>query len=189
MNKYLTPNKKGDHFTANKHYKIMHNYGNGRYLVQNDKGHAVIVRADGQKSSRLEYGGEFRLCSDLLNKALDVSKVVDALAVREMVRDSVSEAVKDGSLWGVKTGSRFIGDAFICSGATTSAKVENTIAERLAKAEKERDQYKKDCIKAEAVVDRLYDMFPHVKNPDQLISAVKSAKIFSDAFLELQKIK
>lgn len=65
----------------------------------------------------------------------------------------------------------------------------NTLAERLAKAEKERDQYKQDCIKAEAVIDQLYDMFPQARNSEQLISAIRTAKIFSDAFQEMQKIR
>lgn len=71
----------------------------------------------------------------------------------------------------------------LCSNGT------NPLAERLAKAEKDRDLYRQDCIKAEAVIDRLYDMFPQVRNHEQLVAAIKSAKIFSDAFLELQKIK
>ncbi|QCW18467.1 hypothetical protein KMB85_gp18 [Escherichia phage vB_EcoS_W011D] len=60
---------------------------------------------------------------------------------------------------------------------------------QIAKLEKEAEQHKADCIKAEAVIDQLYDMFPQVRNAEQLIAAVKSAKIFSDAFLELQKVK
>lgn len=60
---------------------------------------------------------------------------------------------------------------------------------RLENAEREAAQHKADCIKAEAIVDQLYDIFPQVRNPEQLVAAVRSSKIFADAFLELQKVK
>ena len=169
MNKYVTPTTNGDNFTKDKHYKIMHEYDNGRVLVQNDKGIPVIVRVDGEISLRLGYNGKFKRCSELLSQALNIAGDAQALAAREAVRDTVANAIKNN--------------------ATLIAAAANPLAERLRKAEHEAAQHKADCIKAEAVIDQLYDLFPQVRNHDQLIAAVKRAKIFSDAFIELQKIK
>lgn len=168
MNKYVTPTTNGDNFTKDKHYKIMHEYDNGRVLVQNDKGIPVIVRVDGEISLRLGYNGKFKRCSELLSQALNIAGDAQALAAREAVRDTVANAIKNNA---------------------TLIAAANPLTERLRKAEHEAAQHKADCIKAEAVIDQLYDLFPQVRNRDQLIAAVKRAKIFSDAFIELQKIK
>lgn len=190
MNKYVTPTTNGDNFTKDKHYKIMNEYDNGRVLVQNDKGIPVIVRVDGDVSARLGYKGEFKRCSDLLIQALNIASDAQALAERERIRDEVAESVRvnfanfrGGSGWQVKKDGLFISSGNFVEGAA------NPLAERLRKAEHEAAQHKADCIKAEAVIDQLYDLFPQVRNHDQLIAAVKRAKIFSDAFIELQKIK
>lgn len=121
MNKYITPNVNGEHFTANKHYKIMHNYGGGRVLVQNDKGETVIVRVDGQPSARLNWGGKFTRCSDLLSNALNAQENAEALAIRENTRSIVENAIKSTYFWRVKPGKAYIktahiGEAFISSG-------------------------------------------------------------------------
>lgn len=168
MNKYVTPSINYGSFTKSKHYKIREDYGD-RVFVIDDNGVGVIVRVDGKLSHRLNYKGTFKRCSELLSQALNIAGDAQALAAREAVRDTVANAIKNN--------------------ATLIAAAANPLAERLRKAEHEAAQHKADCIKAEAVIDQLYDLFPQVRNHDQLIAAVKRAKIFSDAFIELQKIK
>lgn len=53
---------------------------------------------------------------------------------------------------------------------------------------KDAEMHKLDCIAAEAVIDRLYDIFKEARNPDQLVALARQAKIFSDAFKEMQKL-
>uniref|UniRef100_A0AAU8BWT4 Uncharacterized protein n=1 Tax=Salmonella phage PMBT35 TaxID=3137287 RepID=A0AAU8BWT4_9VIRU len=196
MNKYVTPTTNGDNFTKDKHYKIMHEYDNGRVLVKNDKGIPVIVRVDGEISLRLGYNGKFKRCSELLSQALNIAGDAQALAERERIRDEVAATIRNACLPGGEifnyargfggSGWRIQKDGIFIQSENFN---ENPLAERLRKAEHDRDLYKQDCIKAEAVIDQLYDLFPQVRNHDQLIAAVKRAKIFSDAFIELQKTK
>lgn len=128
MNKYVTPTTNGDNFTKDKHYKIMHEYDNNRVLVQNDKGLTDIVRIDGKPSHRLNHGGTFKRCSELLSLALNIAGDAQALAAREAVRYTVANAIKNN--------------------ATLIAAAANPLTERLRKAEHEAEQHKADCIKA-----------------------------------------
>lgn len=185
MNKYVTPSINGENFTQGKHYKVEYEYNNDRVLVRDDRGEKVIVRVDGQLSARLGWKGKFTRCSDLLAHALgiacDAENLVKSVKPEVEAQRRVEEAL--GSGWRIhKAGMCIASGNFV-------AKEENPLAERLRKAEHDRDLYKQDCIKAEAVIDQLYELFPHTRNHEQLIAAIKSAKIFSDAFLELQKIK
>lgn len=97
---------------------------------------------------------------------------------------------KKGEGWRVhNAGMQITSGNFKPSEITVTLNGKQYTESQIAKLEKEAEQHKADCIKAEAVIDQLYDMFPQVRNAEQLIAAVKSAKIFSDAFLELQKVK
>lgn len=102
MTNYLTPDRDGYSFTANNHYKIKQEYGGMRYLVENDAGVDVIVRADGKPSARLDWGGKFHRCSDLLNEALNIHAKAEALAIRENVRSIVGNAIKSNDFWKVR---------------------------------------------------------------------------------------
>lgn len=170
MNKYVTPSKDGDNFTANKHYKIMYEYTNDRVLVLDDKGNSVIVRIDGEPSARLNWGGKFSRCSELLERALTTAENVEKLV--EEVKPEVEAQRRVESVGG-----------FVSRHVMVNL---DSMAERF---KREAEQHKADLLKAEAVIDQLYDLFPNVRNHEQLVSAIKSAKIFSDAFIELQKIK
>lgn len=186
MKHYVTPNKDGENFTAGKHYKIMYEYTNDRVLVLDDKGNSVIVRIDGIPSARLNWGGKFARCSELLDRALTTAENVEKLV--EEVRPEVETQIRVESVFG-KGWSLNTGGKVLHSAGFRAAIESESLTERLRKAEHDRDLYKQDCIKAEAVIDQLYELFPHTRNHEQLIAAIKSAKIFSDAFLELQKIK
>lgn len=106
MAKYLQPTRDGDNFTKAKPYKIEHEYGGGRYLVTNDKGEKVIVRADGQPSARLNWDGKFEPVSDDLNNALNIQAKAEALAMREQIRENVrsivGNAIKSNDFWAVR---------------------------------------------------------------------------------------
>ena len=117
--------------------------------------------------------------------------------VKGIVKDSiVSAALPGGVLYKSVNGSdhlravrQIAANATELASEVASGRYDASLYMRLEKAEREAAQHKADCIKAEAIIDQLYDIFPQVRNPEQLIAAVRSSKIFADAFLELQKVK
>lgn len=190
MNKYVTHSINGENFTQGKHYKIEYEYTNDRVLVCDDRGERVIVRVDGQLSARLGWKGKFTRCSDLLAHALgiacDAENLVKSVKPEVEAQRRVEEALKSAVKPGGVIYNAGIRGGFISRHVLVNA---DSTPERLRKAEHEAAQHKAELLKAEAVIDQLYDLFPHTHNHEQLIAAIKSAKIFSDAFLELQKIK
>lgn len=147
-------------FTNGKYYEVISWESEDYAEIYDDNLRRCYVRV-GQPTLRLAGNGRFERVSEHMSNALKIAKNAEKLTIS-------------------------IGSNKINVGSLDS---EPSLAERLAKSEKERDQHKQDCIKAEAVIDQLYDMFPQVRNSDQLISAIRTAKIFSDAFQEMQKIR
>lgn len=182
MKYYVRPTASGENFTAGKLYEIQHGFGSGRVVVLNDAKEETIVRCDGIVSARLDWRGKFeRVNIPSAQEAMESAERAAAQAIRMMRSGSGWRLEKDG--------------VFIASGNFKAA--ENHIVvngktyteSQIAKLEKDAADYKADCIKAEKVIDQLYEIITEARNHDQLISAIRTSKVFSDAFLELQKIR
>lgn len=205
MKYYVRPTVSGENFTAGKLYEIQHVFGGGRVVVLNDAKEEIIVRCDGIASARLNWRGRFEIVDipepgEAQEYAVETAKKTsEALRehVKGIVKDSiVSAALPGGVLHKAVTESdhlravrQIAANATELASEVASGRYDASLYMRLEKAEREAAQHKADCIKAEAVIDQLYDLFPQVRNHDQLIAAVKRSKIFSDAFIELQKTK
>lgn len=186
MKYYVRPTVDGENFTAGKLYEIQHVFGGGRVVVLNDAKEEIIVRCDGVVSARLDWRGKFERVN-----------IPDAQEAMESAERAAAQAIRDlsnGSGWG--SGWRIEKDGvFIASGNFKAA--ENHIVvngktyteSQIAKLEKDAADYKADCIKAEKVIDQLYEIITEARNHDQLISAIRTSKVFSDAFIELQKTR
>lgn len=203
--KYVKPTTSGFGYTAGKLYQILLTYEGGQFVVKNDRGVNQIIRGDGKPSLRLERGGKFEVVDypepgEAQEYAVETAKKTSE-AIREhvkgVVKDSiVSAALPGGVLYKSVNGSdhlravrQIAANATELASEVASGRYDASLYMRLEKAEREAAQHKADCIKAEAIIDQLYDIFPQVRNPEQLIAAVRSSKIFADAFLELQKVK
>lgn len=203
--KYVKPTTDGFGYTAGKLYQIMLTYEGGQFAVKNDRGVSQIIRGDGKPSLRLERGGKFEIVDipepgETQEYAVETAKKTSE-DLRENVKGIVKDSIVSAELPGgvlhkaVKESDHLRAVRRIAANATELAdkvalgRYDASLYMRLEKAEREAAQHKADCIKAEAIVDRLYDIFPQVRNPEQLVAAVRSSKIFADAFLEMQKVK
>lgn len=182
MKYYVRPTASGENFTAGKLYEIQHGFGYGRVVVLNDAKEETIVRCDGVLSARLDWRGKF--------ERVNIPDAQEAMESAERAAAQAIRMLRSGSGWRLEKDG-----VFIASGNFNAA--ENNIVvngktyteSQIAKLEKDAADYKADCIKAEKVIDQLYEIITEARNHDQLISAIRANKIFSDAFLELQKIR
>ena len=166
MKYYVRPTVDGENFTAGKLYEIQHGFGSGRVVVLNDAKEEIIVRCDGIVSARLDWRGKFeRVSFPSAQEAMESAQRTAAQAIRDLSKDSGWRITKDAGI---------------------QIKSDKDSGWRITK---DAEMNKRDCIAAEAVIDQLYDIFTEARNPDQLVSLARQAKIFSDAFLELQKIR
>lgn len=169
----------GYKFTKYKSYEVLGWFGKSA-KVHDDNGAECYV-AVGCPSLRIENGNFERVCFPSAQEAMKSAERAAAQAIRDLSKGSGWRVEKDG--------------VFIASGNFKAA--ENHIVvngktyteSQIAKLEKDAADYKADCIKAEKVIDQLYEIITEARNHDQLISAIRTNKIFSDAFLELQKIR
>lgn len=170
----VIPDVSSGMFTSGKRYEV---FGlTDRFAsVVSDNGIDVNVLIDGNTSCWLDYEGRFKLFNVSAFDANDfVVKAGDISLNEAFIRNAQIQPI------------------MISNASTKGDGFEEKCAELVAennKLRKEREQFKRDCIKAEAIIDRLYDLFPHTSNHDQLFYAIKSSKIFGDAFLEMQKMK
>lgn len=191
--KFVIPNSdgKGYGFRKGEKYKVIEELPNNGYVVSNPLHEKIIVRV-GKPSMRLdltdsgEYG-EFHLVDiPFEDEAVNYPLTAAANALADKAASLANQ---------IRVGKAHIGGAIITSGALTNESVAIPLngkmytSETIKKIERDRDNFKEDCIKAEAVIDQLYDIFPDVRNREQLIAAVKRSKIFGDAFIEMQKMK
>lgn len=186
MRYYVRPTVDGENFTAGKLYEIQHGFGGGRVVVLNDAKEENIVRCDGVLSARLDWGGKFERVS-----------IPDAQEEMESAERAAEQAIRDlskGSGWRIEKDGVFIASGnfnFNFNAAENHIVVNGKMytESQIAKLEKDAADYKADCIKAEKVIDQLYEIITEARNHDQLISAIRTSKVFSDAFLELQKTR
>lgn len=169
----------GYKFTKFKSYEVFGWFGKSAE-VRDDDGKQCFV-AVGAPTLRLEDGCFIKVSYPSAQEAMESAERAAAQAIRDLSKGSGWRVEKDG--------------VFIASGNFKAA--ENHIVvngktyteSQIAKLEKDAADYKADCIKAEKVIDQLYEIITEARNHDQLISAIRTNKIFSDAFLELQKIR
>lgn len=182
MKYYARPTASGENFTAGKLYEIQHGFGSGRVVVLNDAKEEIIVRCDGIVSARLDWCGKFERVN-----------IPDAQEAMESVERAAAQAIRDlskGSGWRLEKDGVFIASGNFKAAENHIVVNGKTYTEsQIAKLEKDAADYKADCIKAEKVIDQLYEIMTEARNHDQLISAIRTSKVFSDAFLELQKIR
>lgn len=174
MKYYVRPTVSGENFTAGKLYEIQHCFGTGRVIVLNDAKEEIIVRCDGVVSARLDWRGKFERVN-----------IPDAQEAMKAAERAVEQVIRDLS----KGGGIISGNITVTSEAAITVNGKRYTEREIKNLEKYAEMHKRDCIAAEAVVDRLYDIFNEARNPDQLVALARQAKIFSDAFLELQKIR
>lgn len=203
--KYVKPTTGGFGYTAGKLYPILMTYEGGQMVIRNDKGVTQIIRGDGKPSLRLERGGKFEVVDipepgESQEYAVETAKKTSE-ALREHVKGIVKDSIVSAALPGgvlhkavnesdhLRAARQIAVNATELESEVALGRYDASLYMRLEKAEREAAQHKADCIKAEAIVDQLYDIFPQVRNPEQLVAAVRSSKIFADAFLELQKVK
>ena len=179
----------GFRFTQNKIYEVLGWFGKSAE-VRDDSGKQCFV-AVGVPSLRLD-SGTFQKIN------LDDVKVGDHEAYMEAMKSGEGWIIsKEGGLE-IKSDkyiqNALIGNGMISGNLTVTKDAAITVngkryTEREIKnLEKYAEMHKRDCIAAERVIDHLYEVFTEARNPDQLVALAKQAKIFSDAFIELQKI-
>lgn len=182
MKYYVRPTVDGENFTAGKLYEIQHVFGSGRVVVLNDAKEEIIVRCDGVVSARLDWRGKF--------ERVNIPSAQEAVESAERAAEYALKMTPCASGWRVEKDGVFIASGNFKAAETTIAVNGKQYTEsQIAKLEKDAADYKADCIKAEKVIDQLYEIITEARNHDQLISAIRTNKIFSDAFLELQKIR
>lgn len=183
MKYYVRPTASGENFTAGKLYEIQYGFGGGRVVVLNDAKEEIIVRCDGIASARLNWRGRFECVSiPSAKEAMESAQAAAEYAIRDLGK---YEYIHNSAISG----------GIVCGNITATSETAITVngkryTEREIKnLEEYAEMHRRDCIAAEAVIDRLYDTFTDARNPDQLVALARQAKIFSDAFLELQKLK
>lgn len=169
----------GYKFTRYKSYEILGWFGRSAEVLDDDGKRCFI--AVGAPTMRLDDGQFVKVNFPHAQEAVEYAQRTAAQSIRDLSKGSGWRLEKDG--------------VFIASGNFNAA--ENYIVvngktyteSQIAKLEKDAADYKADCIKAEKVIDQLYEIMTEARNHDQLISAIRTSKVFSDAFLELQKIR
>lgn len=188
--------KSGYKFTKYKSYEVLGWFG-GSAEVLDDDGKRCFV-AVGAPTMRLDDGQFVKVNFPHAQEAVEYAQRTAEQAIQDLSKDSGWRITKDGGLE-VKNDNHIqnavIGGGIISGNITVTSDVAITVngkryTEREIKnLEKYAEMHKRDCIAAEAVIDRLYDIFNEARNPDQLVALARQAKILSDAFLELQKIR
>lgn len=112
MTAYVKPTVTKGNFTAGKLYKVQHVFSRDRVIVIDDAKEEVIVRVDGELSSRLDWAGKFeRVNLPDQNQAVAYSlrmgiantpKKDDHDRIREIVRDIAAQTIRDGRGWRIK---------------------------------------------------------------------------------------
>lgn len=185
----------GYKFTKYKSYEVLGWFGGSAEVIDDDGKQCFV--AVGVPTLRLEDGQFVKINFPSAQEAMESAERAAAQAIRDLNKGSGWRITKDGGLE-VKSDNYIqnsvIGGGIVSGNITVTSEAAITVngkryTEREIKnLEKYAEMHKRDCIAAEAVVDRLYDIFTDARNPDQLIALARQAKIFSDAFLELQKI-
>lgn len=182
MKYYVRPTVDGENFTAGKLYEIQHGFGYGRVVVLNDAKEEIIVRCDGVLSARLDWRGKF--------ERVNIPSAQEAMESAERAAAQAIRMLRSGSGWRLEKDGVFIASGNFKAAENHIVVNGKTYTEsQIAKLEKDAADYKADCIKAEKVIDQLYEIITEARNHDQLISAIRTSKVFSDAFLELQKTR
>lgn len=174
----------GYRFTKDKRYEVLGWFGKSAE-VRDDDGKQCFV-AVGAPTLRLEDGVFVKVNTG------------DHEEYMKAMKGSGWKITKEGGLE-IKS-DNYIQNAVINGGMISgNVTVTNEIAitvngkryteREIKNLEKYAEMHKRDCIAAEAVIDRLYDIFTEARNPDQLVALARQAKIFSDAFMELQKVR
>lgn len=152
----------GYKFTKHKSYEILGWFGRSAEVLDDDGKRCFI--AVGAPTMRLDDGQFVKVNFPHAQEAVEYAQRTAAQSIRDL---------SNGSGW------RITKDADI------QIKSEKDSGWRITK---DAEMHKLDCIAAEAVIDRLYDIFKEARNPDQLVALARQAKIFSDAFKEMQKL-
>lgn len=182
MKYYVRPTVDGENFTAGKLYEIQHVFGGGRVVVLNDAKEEIIVRCDGVVSARLDWRGKF--------ERVNIPDAQEAMESAERAAAQAIRMLRSGSGWRLEKDGVFIASGNFKAAENHIVVNGKTYTEsQIAKLEKDAADYKADCIKTEKVIDQLYEIITEARNHDQLISAIRTSKVFSDAFLELQKTR
>ena len=185
----------GYKFTKYKSYEVLGWFGKSAE-VRDDDGKQCFV-AVGAPTLRLEDGCFVKVNYPSAQEAMESAERAAAQAIRDLSKGSGWRITKDAGIQ-IKSDNYIqnavIGDGIISGNLTVTKEVALMVngkryTEREIKnLEKYAEMHKRDCIAAEAVVDRLYDIFTEARNPDQLVALARQAKIFSDAFKEMQKL-
>lgn len=157
----------GYKFTKYKSYEILGWFG-GSAEVRDDDGKQCFVSV-GTPTLRLDDGQFVKV---------NFPNAQEAMKAAERAAEQVIRDLSKGG-----------GNITVTSEAAITVNGKRYTEREIKNLEKYAEMHKRDCIAAEAVVDRLYDIFNEARNPDQLVALARQAKIFSDAFLELQKIR
>lgn len=173
--------KSGYKFTKYKSYEVLGWFG-GSAEVLDDDGKRCFV-AVGAPTMRLDDGQFVKVNFPSAQEAVEYAQRTAEQAIRDLSKDSDNHIQK-----AVIGGGIISGNVTVTSEAAITVNGKRYTEREIKNLEKYAEMHKRDCIAAEAVVDRLYDIFTDARNPDQLIALARQAKIFSDAFLELQKI-
>nr|DAU08357.1 MAG TPA: hypothetical protein [Caudoviricetes sp.] len=166
-------------FTKFKSYEVLGWFGKSAE-VRDDDGKQCFV-AVGAPTLRLEDGCFVRVNYPSAQEAMESAERAAAQAIRNLS--------KGGYIQNAVIGDGIIsGNITVTSDAAIMVNGKRYTEREIKNLEKYAEMHKRDCIAAEAVVDRLYDIFTEARNPDQLVALARQAKIFSDAFKEMQKL-
>lgn len=183
-------------FTKYKSYEILGYVGRSAEVLDDDGKRCFV--AVGAPTMLLDDGQFVKVNFPHAQEAVEYAQRAAEQAIRDLSKGSGWRITKDNDLE-IKSDNHIqnavIGVGIISGNVTVNSEADITVngkryTEREIKnLEKYAEMHKRDCIAAEAVIDRLYDIFNEARNPDQLVSLARQAKIFSDAFLGLQKIR
>ena len=169
----------GYKFTKYKSYEVLGWFGKSAE-VRDDDGKQCFV-AVGAPTLRLEDGCFVKVNYPSAQEAMESAERAAAQAIRNLSKGGyIQNAIIENAV--VTANTMIPGNAVLMVNGKryTEREIKNL--------EKYAEMHKRDCIAAEAVVDRLYDIFTEARNPDQLVALARQAKIFSDAFKEMQKL-
>lgn len=170
----------GYKFTKYKSYEILGWLGKSA-RVHDDNGTECYV-AVGCPSLLLDDGQFVKVNFPNAQEAMGLAQRTAAQAIRDLSKGGYIQNT-------VISGGIVSGNITVTNEASIMVNGKRYTESQIVKLEKDAADHKRDCIAAEAVIDQLYDIFTEARNPDQLIAMARQAKIFSDAFLELQKIR
>lgn len=182
----------GYKFTKYKSYEILGWFG-GSAEVLDDDGKRCFVSV-GTPTLRLDDGQfvkvNFPNAQEAMKAAEQVIRDLSKGSGWRITKDNGLEIKSDNYIQNAVIGGGIIsGNITVTSEAVIVVNGKRYTEREIKNLEKYAEMNKRDCIAAEAVIDQLYDIFTESRNPDQLVALARQAKIFSDAFLELQKIR